>query len=110
MQSIFKNAKISREDIGEFMYAYAEKHDILKQPRRALIASYYGEKIVLATPRLQRYLKHGLVVSHVYQIIEYEPSPCFTSFADAVSDARREGDVHPHKTIIAEFGANIFLC
>ena len=48
----------------------AIKHDILKQPRRALIASFYGEKIVLATPLLQWYLKHGLVRSHIYQIIQ----------------------------------------
>ena len=40
-------------------------------------------------------------MSHVYQIIEYELSPCFASFADTVSDARREGDVHPDKAIIA---------
>ena len=84
------------------MYSYAIKHDILKQPRRSLIGSYYGEKIVLATPLLKWYLKHGLVVSRVYQIIEYEASPCFASFADTVSDARREGDVHPDKTIIAD--------
>ena len=45
-----KNANLSRDDIGEFMYSYATKHDILKQPRRSLIGSYYGEKIVLPTP------------------------------------------------------------
>ena len=44
MQPIFKNANISRDDIGELMYSYAIKHDILKQPRRSLIGSYYGEK------------------------------------------------------------------
>ena len=44
MQPIFKNANISRDDIGEFMYSYAIKHDILKQPRRSLIGSYYGGK------------------------------------------------------------------
>ena len=40
-QHIFSNASISRDDIGEFMCSYAIKHDILKQPRRALIASFY---------------------------------------------------------------------
>ena len=28
--------------------------------------------------------------------------PCFRRFGDAVSTARREGDVHPHKAIIAD--------
>ena len=41
-------------------------------------------------------------MSHIYQIIQHEPSPCFTCFADTVLDARREGDVHPDKTIIAD--------
>ena len=39
---------------------------------------------------------------HVYQIIEYDPIPCFRRFGDAVSTARREGDVHRDKTIIAD--------
>ena len=41
-------------------------------------------------------------MTHVYQVIEYEPIPCFRRFGDAVSTARREGDVHPHKAIIAD--------
>ena len=41
-------------------------------------------------------------MTRVYQVIEYEPNPCFRRFGDAVSTARREGDVHPHKAIIAD--------
>ena len=33
---------------------------------------------------------------------EYDPIPCFRQFGDAVSKARREGDVHQDKTIIAD--------
>ena len=39
---------------------------------------------------------------HVYQVIQYDPIPCFRRFGDAVSAARREGDVHRDKTIIAD--------
>ena len=38
----------------------------------------------------------------MYQFVEYDPVPCFRRFGDAVSTARREGDVHSHKTIIAD--------
>ena len=31
-----------------------------------------------------------------------DPIPCFRRFGDAVSTARREGDVHSHKAIIAD--------
>ena len=102
MQPIFKNANVSRDDIGPYMRQYAEENDIMSTPRRMLIGSYRGEKILLATPLLRWYLAHGLVVDHVYQIIEYEPKPCFQNFGDSVSAARRAGDADPDKAIIAD--------
>ena len=92
MQPIFKNVTITRDDIGPFMRQYAEEHDIMSTPRRMLVGSYHGEKILLATPLLRWYLAHGLIVDHVYQIIEYEPKPCFRDFGESVSTARRAGD------------------
>ena len=35
-------------------------------------------------------------------MIEYTYKPCFESFGDAVSDARRAGDADPSKAIIAD--------
>ena len=102
MQPIFKNTTVTRDDIGSFMQQYAEEHDIMSTPRRMLVGSYRGEKILLATPQLRWYLAHGLVVDRVYQIIEYEPKPCFQNFGDSVSAARRAGDADPDKSIIAD--------
>ena len=102
MQPIFKNANVSRDDIGPFMRQYAEENDIMSTPRRMLIGSYRGEKILLTTPLLRWYIAHGLVVDHVYQIIEYEPKPCFRHFGESVSTARRNGDSDPDKAIIAD--------
>ena len=102
MQPVFKNISLIREDLGPFMRRYAEEHDIMKTPRRMLVGSYCGDKILLATPLLRWYLDHGLEVLHVYQVVEYDPIPCFRRFGDAVSKARREGDVHQDKTIIAD--------
>ena len=102
MQPIFKNTTVTRDDIGSFMQQYAEEHDIMSTPRRMLVGSYRGEKIILATPLLRWYLAHGLVVDRVYQIIEYEPKPCFQNFGDSVSAARRAGDADPEKAIIAD--------
>ena len=69
MQPVFKNASVTRDDIGPFMRQYAEEHDILSKPRVMLVGSFPGVKILLATPLL--------VVDRVYQIIEYEPTPAF---------------------------------
>ena len=102
MQPIFKNTTVTRDDIGSFMQQYAEEHDIMSTPRRMLVGSYRGEKILLATPLLRWYLAHGLVVDRVYQIIEYEPKPCFQNFGDSVSAARRAGDADLDKSIVAD--------
>ena len=102
MQPIFKNATVTRDDIGPFMRAYAEENDIMSTPRRMLVGSYHGKNILLATPLLQWYLAHGLVVDRVYQIVEYERKPCFRQFGESVSAARRDGDADPDKAIIAD--------
>ena len=102
MQPIFKNVTVSRDDIGPYMSQYAEENNILAKPRRMLIGSYRGNKILLTTPLLRWYLAHGLVVDRVYQIVEYSPKPCFQHFGESVSTARRNGDSDPDKSIIAD--------
>ena len=102
MQPIFKNTTVTRDDIGSFMRQYAVDHDIMSTPRRMLVGSYRGDKILLATPLLQWYLAHGLVIDRVYQVVEYHREACFRHFGESVSAARREGDADPDKTIIAD--------
>ena len=102
MLPIFKNATVTRDDIGPFMRQYAVDHDIMSTPRRMLVGSYRGDKILLTTPLLRWYIAHGLVVDHVYQVVEYEPKPCFRNFGESVSTARRNGDVDPEKAIIGD--------
>ena len=102
MQPIFKNATVTRDDIGPFMRQYAVDHDIMSTPRRMLVGSYRGDKILLTTPLLQWYLAHGLVVDRVYQIVSYEPNPCFQRFGESVSAARRAGDADTDRAIIGD--------
>ena len=92
MTPIFKNVEISIDDIGPHMKHFAQQHECMPRPCRALIGSYRGDKILLATPLLQFYLEQGLVVTKVYQAIEWCSKPCFRGFGDFVSNARREGD------------------
>ena len=102
MQPIYKNAMVTRDDIGPFMQRYPVDHDIMSTPRRMLVGSYRGDKILLITPLLQWYIAHGLVVDHVYQVVKYERKPCFQHFGESVSAARRAGDTNPSKAIIAD--------
>ena len=102
MQPVFKNTTVTRDGIGPYMRQYAEEHNVLTKPRRMLVGSYRGDKILLTTPLLRWYIAHGLVVDHVYQVVEYEPKPCFRNFGESVSTARRNGDVDPEKAIIGD--------
>ena len=101
MTPIFKNVDISLDDIGPHMKAFAEEHECMPRPRRSLIGSYHGDKILLATPLLQFYLEQGLVVTKVHQAVQWIAKPCFRGFGDFVSNARRDGD-RGGSTVVAE--------
>ena len=58
---IFKNTVVSREDIGNLMREYAEKENIMAQPRRMLISSFVRTNGTNLTPLLLFFLKLGLV-------------------------------------------------
>ena len=102
MTPIFKNIEVCREDIGDKMKAYAEKHGLMSRPRKTLIGSYHAKGILLATPLLRWYLLNGLKVTHIYQTVEYAPQACFKEFGERVSAARRKGDESPDYAIIAD--------
>ncbi|KAJ8020607.1 hypothetical protein HOLleu_40243 [Holothuria leucospilota] len=102
MCPIFKNTDISIEDIGEHMKTFALDGNIMTKPRKSLIGSMFGEKILLATPLVKWYLDKGLQITRIYQVVEFTPKQCFKTFGEAVSDARREGDRDPSKAIIAD--------
>lgn len=102
LQPIFKNCDISRDDLGPFMKEYVEKHDLLKQPRRTLVGSYFGKDILLATPLLRWYANHGLEISNISLVIQYRPKPCFQNFSNLVTEARRTGDVDPSQALLGD--------
>ena len=102
MTLIFKNVEIERSDVGRHMQAFAEKHDIMTTPRRALIASYKGDKILLGTPLLKFYLDQGLVVSRVHRAVQWRSHPWLEPFADIVSTSRRAADADPNQTLLGE--------
>ena len=58
---IFKNALVSKSDIGDLMKNYAEEERLLSQPRKLLISSFTLQNGTLITPLLLVYLQLGLV-------------------------------------------------
>ena len=102
MCPVFKNVDTPFACIGEHMQQFVNDNKLTKNPKRGLIGSMFGDNILLITPLLKWYLDHGLVVTEIYEVIEYTPNRCFQTFADNVSNARRAGDIDPSKAIIAE--------
>lgn len=99
---IFKNADVSRADIGKVMREYATKNNIMNRPRRLLISSYFGKKILINSELLKWYLSKGLVVTRLYQAFQFKPSFCFKGKGDVVSFHRRAADKDPDKAVIAD--------
>ena len=102
MPPIFKNRLLSRDDLPLHTRHHAEKFDHLLQPQRMQIGSFVGEKVLILTTLLKWYLEHGLTVSRVYQIAQFESIAPFKDFGESVCNARREGDSNPNKAVIAD--------
>ena len=99
---IFKNTLVTEADIGEHMTEFLRTNKMSYKPRRYLIGSMFAVKQLFITPLIQWYLKMGLQVTKIYQVIEFTPKKCFQDFANNVSDDRRTGDSNPNMRIVAE--------
>ena len=99
---IFKNTVVSREDIGTLMRKYAEKENIMTQPRRMLISSFVLTNGTIITPLLLFCLKLGLVCKKIHRFVQYTPRKCFNNFVQSAVDARRQGDENPFSSVVAQ--------
>ena len=99
---IFKNCFVSRDDIGEYMKTYAEKHCLLQHPSKMLISSFHLENGSVITPLFNFYLNLGLECTKIHRFVEYFPQKCFKGFVKSVVHARRLGDQNKKSTVIAE--------
>ena len=64
------------------MMQHCIDHHAPTTSRRLLVRGMKARQIFLATPLWQWYLNHGLVVSRLYEIIEFFPVRCFKNFVD----------------------------
>ena len=99
---ILKNIVVSRDDIGNLMKQYAEKENIMIQPRRMLISSFILTNGTIITPLLLFYLKLGLVCKKIHRCVQYTPRKCFDNFVQSAVDARRQRDENPNSSVVAE--------
>ena len=84
------------------MQQFVKGHKLSEKPRRLLIGGMKAKKILLSSYYLKWLLQKGLVVSHIYQVVEFTPKWPFRKFVQEVSDARWAGDVDKDQEIIAD--------
>ena len=102
MSPLYCTVPVDPEHWGDHMLNIAREQSIDLKSRRLLVGGMKAEKILLASPLLEYYLSEGLVVTHIYQIIEYAAETPFKSFLTQVTEARRRGDLDPSKVIIGD--------
>ena len=98
---IVKNVMVSRDDLSPYIKEVAEENDYLKKPRKTLISSYFGTNHFVISNMVKFYLKTGLVVTQIYEFIEFHPEACFKELAEEIVETRRKGDCNPDLLVLA---------
>ena len=101
MAPLFVTCDIPFEEFGTIMQQYLEERNLPKNPRRQLVAGLKAQQILLATPLLKWYLDHGLMITRIYQGVQFKPQACFHSFTTQITDLRREAVKDESKLPIA---------
>ena len=98
MSPLFVVQEILDRDIPEEIKIYKEKtgRKTVKETKK-LLGVMKAKKILLYTPLIEWYLQHGLRLTAVHQLIEYEPGMPFAWFPEEMANARREADKDPLK-------------
>jgi G:T-mismatch repair DNA endonuclease (very short patch repair protein) len=102
MSPLFCTTDVPFDLIGEHMQDHVQRSELSEKPRRLLVGGMRGREILIVTPLLKWYLEHGMVVTKIYQVVEFTPHRCFQEFVKEVSDGRPLGDAHPDKAIIGD--------
>ena len=101
MSPIFCTTDIPFDCIGEHMQDFVKLNNLRQKPRTLLVGGMSAEKILLASPLLKWYIEHGLIITDVFEIIEFGKMACFQEFGEQITAARRMGDMDPSLEIIA---------
>ena len=94
---LFVTCSIPTEAIGETMQQYIEEKNLSKLPRRQLVAGRAARRVLLTTPLLNWYLKHGLVVTKVHQAVEWQFQQCLKEFFMNIDSERRQAAQDPSR-------------
>ena len=94
---LFATVEVPYELVGDYMKATIERLGKSKNNRVQLVSGLAAEKILLGTPATMWYLDHGLVITKLYQAIEFRGAPILNPLVNKLTNTRRQatadGDV-----------------
>ena len=102
MSPIFCTSEVPYEAFGQHMQEYVEKMGMGKKPRVLLVGGMSAQDILIATPLLRWYLEHGIEVTKIHQVVEFQQMKCFDGLSRSITEARRAADVDEKLKVIAE--------
>ena len=93
---LFVVQEIPDRYIPDKMKIYKEKttRKTVKATKK-LLGVMKAKKILLYTPLIAWYRRHGMRLTAVHQLIEYKPGMPFSWFPEEVANSRREADKDP---------------
>ena len=98
---IIRREIISREMLSERQRNLAVKHKILERPVSTVVGAKSATSLLVISDQVKFWLELGTVdITHVYQIIEYQPRKCLAKCIDNLTHLRREGDRDPAKKVL----------
>ena len=96
------NREVPEAAVPKAMMDYLTRTGRKRTTDKKLLGVLEADEILLYTPLLRWYLKHGLELQAVYTTIKYQPEKILAWFVYEATKARRMGDIDKEKAIFAE--------
>ena len=98
---IFKNTIVNRSDLDGDMIEFIVANGMMSTGWRCLLASYFGDEVLLTTDYIKWCPIQRLLVSKCHLFTRYNREKPFRDFIDFVSYNRRLEDADFDKTVFA---------
>ncbi len=85
------------DEIKEFMETRGMKYG---KSRRFLLSGLHAREFLVNTALLKFYIKMGMRVDKIHQVVEYVETHCFRNFVDEVTYYRKQAQLDPDKAVI----------
>ena len=93
---------LSKEGTGLYMAGFYEYAGDEADPQVSLISSYFGHLVLIPMPLLCWYLLNGLVVTHLYLLMQDDRRWGFKSLAGDCAQKRRDTQRDPSQALARE--------